>query len=54
MRSHPRDGTVLRDSTRRFGPDELTYYTQQGNTVLQTVWDYDQTQWDGNTTEWDD
>ncbi|EDP63837.1 phage tail protein I [alpha proteobacterium BAL199] len=54
MRSHPRDGTVLRDSTRRFGPDELTYYTQQGNTVLQTVWDYDHTQWDGNTTEWDD
>jgi phage tail P2-like protein len=54
MRSHPRDGTVLRDSTRRFGPDKLTYYTQQGNTVLQTVWDYDQTQWDGNTTEWDD
>ncbi len=54
VRSHPRDGTVIRDSTRRFGPDELTYYTQQGNTVLQTVWDYDHTQWDGNTTEWDD
>lgn len=53
-RQHPRDGTILRDGARVFGPDEMTYYTQQGQTVYQTVWDYDQTQWDYDTTEWDE
>lgn len=54
VRQHPRDGTILRDGSRIFGPDELTYFTQQGQTVFQTVWDYDQTQWDYNATEWDE
>jgi phage tail P2-like protein len=54
VRQHPRDGTVLRNGARIFGPDEMTYYTQQGQTVFQTVWDYDQTQWDYDTTEWDE
>lgn len=54
VRKHPRDGQLLRSGEHDYGPDELTYYTQQGHTVFQTVWDYDQTQWDYDTTEWDD
>ncbi|HYD67001.1 phage tail protein I [Azospirillum sp.] len=54
VRRHPRDASFRRDGSRAFGPLETTYYTQQGNTVLQTVWDYDTTQWDGDTTEWDE
>lgn len=53
-RQHPRDGSLLRAGAQRFGPDETTYYVQQGQTVYQTVWDYDQTQWDHDTTEWDE
>ncbi len=52
VRAHARSG-FTRDGSRVFGPDEQTYFTQQGQTVFQTVWDYDATQWDGNTTEWD-
>lgn len=54
VRRHPRTGAFVRDGARVYGPLETTYYTQQGNTVFQTVWDYDTTQWDGNTTEWDE
>lgn len=53
-RQHPRNGSILRGGAQAYGPDETTYYVQQGQTVYQTVWDYDQTQWDYDTTEWDE